>query len=208
MPTPVLTTLAAFKAHLKVSGTAEDALLEQLLLELDEVVASVTGRERVPGRHPFESVAATEYYDGSGRLSLVLRRRPVTAVAAVKVDQSGYYGQGPNAFPAGSARTLGEHYAVPRLDATEQNGALIESLCGVWPEGQGNVLVTYTAGYATIPADLSMAVHLLGNEVYRGLEKGGILAGETFGKYAYRLLGEAENTHILAANSILARYHE
>lgn len=208
MPDPVLTTLAAFKAHLKVSGTGSDDLLTQILLELDEVVASASGRERVPGRNPFESVAAAEYYDGHDRPNLVLRRRPVTAVASVHVDQAGYYGQGPDAFPAGSLWTLGEHYAIPRTDMTEGNGAFLASLAGVWPCGTGNIKVTYTAGYSPIPADLSMLVHLLGNEVFRGLDKGGVLAGETLGRYAYRLLTSGEGNSLLTARSILSRYTE
>lgn len=210
MPSPVLTTLADCKAYLGVTGTSEDAVLTELIVGIEETIAQASGRQRVPGRNPFESVAATEYYDGPGRPTLVLRRRPVTVVSAVKVDQAGYYGQGPQAFPSGSAWTVGEHYAVPRLDASEQNGGMLISLGGCWPLGTGNVLVTYTAGYATIPDDLTLLVHMLANIMYRGLKRGGPIVGETFGKYSYRLLTDSvsKSTDIITARSILSRYTE
>lgn len=208
MPDPVLTSLAAFKAHLKVTDTGSDALLGQLLLELDETVAQVTGRERVPGRNPFESVQATEFYDGSGRELLVLRRRPVTAVAEVRVHAGGHYGQGADAFPAGSAWTVGQHYSIPRTDATEQNGSMLAAIGGCWPEGRGNVRVQYTAGYAAIPADLALAVHLLGGRLFYSLKQGGLLEGETIGRYSYRLLNDDQSMEIVTARSILARYRE
>ncbi len=211
MPDPILTTLAKLKTHLSIADTSEDALLTQLLLELDEVVASWTGRAKVPGRNPFESVAASEYYDGTGRNVLVLKRRPVTLVSAVYVDALGAYGHGTDPFAAATALPLGADFAPSSLDASEENGGLLIRLGGaVWPEGQGNIKITYTAGYVTIPVDLEMAVHQLAAAVREGAQHGGIVGGETLGRYSYRLLeGAADGGLMVAtARSTLARYKE
>lgn len=220
MPDPILTTLAKLKTHLSISDSSENALLTQLLLELDEVIASWTGRAKVPGRNPFESVAASEYYDGTGRNTLLLRRRPVTAVESVIVDASGAYGHGPNAFETANAPgtfatgrllTLGTQYAPSSTDATEDNGGLLHRIGGYcWPEGQGNIKVTYTAGYVMIPVDLELAVHQLAAAVREGAQHGGIVGGETLGRYSYRLLeGTADGGLMVAtARATLARYKE
>lgn len=206
---PTLTTVDKLKLHLGIplSDTSEDDALAQWLDELDHVVYGVTGRSS------FSSAEATEYYDGSGRELLVLGRRPVTAIAGVWVDGAGYYGHGADAFPASAEWTIGEQFVPKSLAASEENGGLLVAIRGYWPEGTGNIKVTYTAGYAVIPADLELAVHQLAATIRKGAEKGGIVIGETIGKYAYQLLGNPQMAgggaaDVASAKSILARYTE
>lgn len=227
---PVLTTLAKLKTHLGITDSSEDDKLDQLLDEIDEAIASATGRARVAGYHPFASVEATEYLDGTGRELLTLPRRPVTAIDSLLVDQDGHYGHGTDAFPASSAWTVGTDFVPRTLEKTEENAGLLVSLKAlgwgdppaVWPEGRGNIKVVYTAGYGVeqsdgtysgIPADLELAAHLLASEVRKAAEQGvgGPIGGETLGRYSYRLLADGDralSSEIARATAIVARYRE
>lgn len=213
MPDPVLSSLSSLKTHLGIpaADTSQDDALTQWLLGVDEATASYIGRERVPGYHPLQSVQATEFYDGNGRELLVLRRRPVTAVAGVWVHSAGYYGNGPTAFPDESEWDVGVLWTPQRLDASEQNGSMLVCLAGVWPEGYGNIKVTYTAGYATIPADLTLAANQFVALLRQGQEYGGPLRSETLGRYMYELLesGAANETPAIGTlRGLLGAYRE
>lgn len=214
---PVYTTRSNVKTHLGLASedTSLDALIDLLLLEVDEVINGYTGRGDLT------SSQATEYYDGTGRERLILRRRPVTAVAGIWVDQAAYYGNAAGAFPSTSEWTSGTDFALPRSDASEGNGGILIAIRnpdfgggGIWPEGRGNIKVTYTAGYATIPKDLTLAATNLTVLLVNASEKGQILSGETIGSYSYQLLtadaykAGAAGAIIGTVRSILARYQE
>lgn len=209
----ILTTLAKLKTHLgiAVSDTTEDVLLNQILAEIDQVCFRFMKRPQAS----FVSAAATEYYDGSGRDTLILKRRPVTAVASVWVDNKGFYGQAPDAFPTSSLLTVGVDYVSPSLAESEENAGLLLCVSDCWPTGRGNIKVTYTAGYSTIPDDLTLAANLLAAAVRKSAASGqaGPLASETLGEYSYTVLTgtAAESSGLnLATNArkILAHYRE
>jgi len=214
---PVYTTRSNVKTHLGLASgdTSLDALIDLLILEVDEVINGYTGRGSLA------SSVATEYYDGPGRGKLLLRRRPVTTVAGVWVDQKAYYGNAAGAFPAESEWVVGTDFAIPRNDASEGNGGILVAIRnpdfgdgGIWPAGRGNIKVTYTAGYASIPADLTLAATNLTVLLVNASEKGQILSGETIGSYSYQLLtadaykAGASGAIIGTVRSILARYQE
>jgi hypothetical protein len=199
---------------------AEDDLLNQLIAYVDEIVAGdleMGGRVAVAGSHPISSVQATEYYSGSGRNQLLLRRRPVTAIARVAVDGAGYYGKGTNAFPVSSDWVDGTDFASVSLDESEYNPGVLEALGvqvsggkRVWSEGLGNILVTYTAGYSTVPTDLEYVANQLiaaaWNSVDMGL--GGPVDAVRLGNQAFRLLGEGSGPVMLHVRRVLRRYKE
>lgn len=204
----VLTSLANLKRHLGIpaSDAAEDTFLQQTLVALDQVVLGWTGRKT------FASAAATEYFDGTGRETLCLARRPVTAIAGVWVDGNGRYGYGSGAFPSSSAWNVGEHFVPRSLAADETNAGLLQSIRGEWPEGRGNIKVTYTAGYATIPPDIELAVHQLAAIIRESRSRGMVLNSETIGKYSYALLSGAkvpgQGPDVVGAAGSLNRYRE
>lgn len=217
---PTFTTLTKLKYHLGIptTDTSEDNKLNQLITEVE---ASVL---RYLRRGNFISEQKTEYYDGTGRETLVLRRRPVTAVAAVYRDSQGYGGQNPDGFASTSILTAGSDYFIPSLDENEQNGGILIAIgsggffvgdyenVGQWPVGRGNIKVTYTAGYNTIPDELTLAVNQMIAAIRAGTEKGGLIGSETFGEYSYSLLrgGEFASLGLDAVNAgrILAMYRE
>ena len=201
-----LTTLSALKTALGISGTGEDAALTQILAALDVAVPNWCNRLNL------EQVTVTEYYDGTGRQAVALKRRPVTAVSAVLLDTAGYYGQAAESFSDATLLTAGLDYAVRNLEENESNPALLVRLNGCWPRNPGCLKVSYTAGYSSIPADLVQAVHLLA-ALWRGTgEKGMPLASETLGQYAYDLLSGSSiagtSAELVQAQSLLGRYRE
>jgi hypothetical protein len=224
-----LVTVDQIKLHLGLSDTAEDLRLQQFLDGVEAAIWQWLGRECVPGYSPFESVESTEYYDGQDRQMLVLKRRPVTAVAGVWVDRTGYYGHNPTAFadPA-TAWTIGQHFAPTRIDETEGNPGMLCAFAGAipswqgqaqrnpaWPRGQGNIKVTYTAGYAVLPFDLVTAICNVVAAVRQAAPRGMGLESETLGRYTYTLMksgGKSGGTvavdEIGQALSTLARYKE
>jgi len=100
---------------------------------------------------PILSAARTETYDGTGTQDLVLRVFPVTAVAALAV--------GGVSVPAASFTfdDLGVH--------------LVND---TFPQGRGNVSVTYTAGYAEVPPALQQACIELVSFRYRERDRIGV----------------------------------
>lgn len=55
----------------------------------------------------------------------------------------------------------------------------------IWPEGQLNVYVNYTAGYSTIPLDLEMLCNELAATVLRAGSRDAGLTSESVGSYSY-----------------------
>lgn len=226
-----LVSVDELKLHINIplTNTAEDARLQQFLDGVEEGIWQWLGRERVEGYAPLDSVQSTEYYDGNDRQNLVLRRRPVTAVAGLWVDRTGHYGQNPGGFsdPA-TIWEYGVAYAAKRLDQTEANGGLLVAFSGAiptfqgqvarnpaFPRGQGNIKVTYTAGYTSVPFDLSLAICNVAASVRKAAPRGIGLESETIGRYTYQVMrsggktgGTVDVDEIGQALSTLARYKE
>ena len=207
MPSPTLTTLAEFKTHLGIasSDTSQDTRLTQFLVGVEEAVKNFC-------REGLKSETVTEYYDGSGRELLVLRRRPLTAVSSVRVDAFGRAGLGADAFPEESAWEIGEDFFPKRVDQSEGNGSILIAVDRAWPEGRGNIKVVYTAGYASIPEDLKLGIHTLAAFVKSSAAAGLMKGSETIGRYSYSLLTGA-NEHssgidVITARSLIATYAE
>lgn len=105
---PTLASVDELRTHLNLgSDTSQDDRLQQIL---DGVAWAV---ERYCHRS-FNRREATEYYDGTGQPVLLLRRRPVTAVANVWLDATGANGDGPSPFAATTLLTVGQEWTWPR----------------------------------------------------------------------------------------------
>lgn len=124
-----LTTVANLKAWLNLASTNTDvdAQIQRLVTAVSVGIQNWLNRD-------LKAVARTEAYDGTGSDLLLLRQVPVVSVARVLVD-----GQ---ELPAAAYRFT--PISLVRLG-------------GWWPNGWGNVVITYTAGYDTIPGDVEQA---------------------------------------------------
>jgi len=148
-----------------------DALITQLIAAAQATIETFIG-------YSIESAEIAEYYSGEGYVDIVLRRRPVTAIAEVRVDPSGYWGQAPSSFGVTTIQTVGVDYALVREQAASRGDAgLLRRLSGLgsswpgwsgglttggrgtltpvrrpgstWTPGEGNIKVTYTAGWTS-----------------------------------------------------------
>lgn len=157
---------------------------EVAFLFLDATEAAV---KKFLGYDP-AAASVTEYYTTHGDQYLTLRRRPVTAVAAVYEDASGYFGDPTGAFDStATLLTAGTGYAVETgadglptgrlyrvgrrwpVAWTREPRRLANSLAG----NAGCVKVTYTAGFAPgAPADVIAACY--GEASARYLRRAGI----------------------------------
>ena len=125
-----LTTLAAVKSYLKITSDTDNSLLEDL------INASSNAIERYCERTFKEQLFTDEEYDGNGLNGLYLRQYPVKSITSVTVE--------------------GTSLNIIDYKCKKNNGKLIRNN-GIWPTGEINILVTYTAGYTEIPSDLELA---------------------------------------------------
>ena len=148
-----LTVLADAKLWLGIVPNTDDATLTRLITAASVFVANYVGRS-IP------SQAYVERRNGSGGRVMVTKNRPITAVSSLVIDSK----------------------SIP-LSA---DNAVLQSGYGfddskIWLVGYsfshaiGNVVLSYTAGYTTVPLDVAQACIDLVALKYRG--KGRI--GET-----------------------------
>lgn len=231
-----LSNISLLKEWLEIPAddTTRDSVLIAMLAAADRAVKEWCHRD-------FESQAYTQFYSGNGRPDLLLKQRPVSAVASLYLDSAGYYGSGTNAFAAATLLTAGGDYAlvldgndgttsksgtIRRIGLVNVQGLGVlaypsgyrqQTLSGwdrgnIWPLGDGNIKVTYTAGYAAtaIPDDLRAAVHLLVAELQAVKGLGKMLQQESYIDYSYSVMQGAAGTlpEMAEMRMILASYRD
>lgn len=131
-----LTTLAAVEAWLGLApGNADEALLASLITAASGFVQTWCDRQ-------FASQSYTESWDGKGARRMPFPHSPVSAVASVTID-----GQAIPASTDNGVASPGFFFAPKMLMLSGYR----------FTQGFGNVQVAYTAGFATIPADVAQA---------------------------------------------------
>jgi hypothetical protein len=130
-----LTDLDSVRAFLGVSGTGDDALIEDALIPAySQAVQSWLNR----------TIAAASYtavLDGKGTRRILLKNYPVTAIASLSIDGI--------VIPAAAGPPYCRGYVFNEHAV---------SLYGYWfAPGFGNVQISYTAGYTSTPADIAQA---------------------------------------------------
>lgn len=154
-----LTTLANVKAWMGLTGNQDDALLSRLIAAASAYIETWTNRT-------FAAKQYSEVRDGTGGQRLVFADYPVTAVASVVVNG--------NPIPASPTPSdAGYRFDSIRLMLTGYQ----------FSRGLGNVELTYTAGYASIPPEIEQACIELVALRYKERDRIGhqskSLAGET-----------------------------
>lgn len=138
-----------YKAYIGESTTAYDAVLAILM------PAVQADLERSVG-YAFDSDTYTdEAIDGDGGTSIWVKHRPVTALTTVKTKATD-----------GTTTTLAstEYRHNPLTGEIVRLGGWAgwdDEPVGAWPAGTQNILVTYTAGYASAPDDLVLLFYTL-----------------------------------------------
>lgn len=140
------TTVAAVKQALKIDTLDTDhdneleALINACYLMLEAYI-----------HHPLKAADYTEYYDGDGTNSLVLRKYPINSVASIYDDLTREW--------AASTLIPSTDYLI---DNEEQIGTVrLYKNTAIFASGIKNIKITYNAGYATIPNDAARACIML-----------------------------------------------
>lgn len=175
-----LVSLADVKAYLGGDlQSNDDAVLSRLISAASAFFVTACAR-------PILERSYSELYDGKGNGRLYLRQTPVTGVTALSIENT--------AVP--QATTPGE-------PGWRLNGNVI-LLFGHWfHRGLVNVAVTYTAGYASPPADVAEAVMELVGLRYRGRDRLGKVS-EGIGSMATTSYAQKDVSPFVA--SAIARY--
>lgn len=138
MATGDLTTLAKVRAHLDidVAFLDDDPLISQLVTSASAWLKNQLGDRDIC------SASYTEYFSGNCETMLLPAQYPVTAVATLTIDGE-----------AIAARTAWDGSGYIIVD-----GISIKLVGYTTSVGVSNVVLAYTAGYTTVPADIDQAV--------------------------------------------------
>lgn len=132
-----LTTLADVKTWLQTAPgqfpSSEDALLTRLITAASQFIQTRLGRWIAP-------VDYLEVRDGTGGTRLQFGMFPVLAVLSLTIDDQPI-------LPAPDTTTAGYGFTQTQL--------IVRGTC--FTRRKQNVIVTYTAGYPAVPADIAQA---------------------------------------------------
>lgn len=130
-----LTTLANAKSWIGIpsGSTGDDALLTRLIDAVSALFGQITSREFLTGTY-------TEQSNGTGRNFTLTKNYPVRSVSSVTINGS--------VIPQSTNYSMAGWY----LD-----GDVIRTRGYSFQLGDGNVEISYTAGYDVIPSDLEQA---------------------------------------------------
>ena len=135
-----LTTLASVKEHMKITTTAEDAYLTNLIARVSRIIEARRDVNIVEQSYQ-------EIRDGNGRDTMSLRHRPVSAVAALyeSLDQT---------WDSTTQIAAADFLIDGRLGRIHLKG-------GRFDLAFQNVRADYTAGFATIPLKYEHAANVI-----------------------------------------------
>ena len=166
-------TATQIKAYLNISGSDDDTLFAALAGRATEAVQKYCGRD-------FTSTTYTEYYDGGGFSKLVLDHRPIVSVASVYDDRD-------RAWAVSSLIAATDYLTRDNAGIVEwlSSSSAFPSTSAYFADGQLNVKITYTAGYASIPDAVVQASIMLVAVLYHRGQQGadGIKTEGEAGKY-------------------------
>lgn len=174
-------TLTEIRHWLDVKGTADDALLEDLIVAASKFIETWISRD-------LSSRSYTETYDGPGGRRLSLRAYPVTAVTSLTID-------GATIPAAASSTDLG--YVI--------SGRGLALRGYRFTEGVENVAVTYVAGYDSVPVDVAQACKELVGLRYKERDRIGYVSKAVGGEvvaYSQKDMSEAVKTLLNAYREV------
>lgn len=139
--TTALTTRAEFKSYAGITNTKWDTVIDALITQASAAIERECNRI-------FGVTSYTEQYDGTDTaLVLTLRQYPVVSVTDVRDDAA-------REFAATSVIDSTNYYVDTAAGIIRFDGWRLQ-------RGYGNIRVTYSAGYSTVPSDIQLACHKL-----------------------------------------------
>lgn len=162
-----ITTQTAFDAYLP-SHSYNAGAVTAALAAANEMLETYTGRN-------FDSTAYTEwkYVDGSDKL--FLDNYPVTAITSIDTADE----------ESGTETDFADVYRIRR------NSGVITLPAEMYTWFK----VVYTAGYSTIPADLTLVANELTKAILDNTSKDSAVTEEKIGDYSYKLAASGTNPY-------------
>lgn len=135
-----LTTTARFKTYKNITVSTYDTAIGYLVTAVSHFITLYCERES------FHSDTYTTTFDGTGRRSFFLPETPITALTTVLFDAN----EATTDSHTGSEFDYNAKTGEIRFKPTATNARSFN-------KGFQNLTITYTGGYATIPANLELA---------------------------------------------------
>lgn len=147
-----LCTLQEAKDFQSITGDDDNDTLTLLIVLASEFIQTECGRR-------FAQATYTDYYSGNGTIYLPLRHRPVRSITSIHLDNSGYFGQADDPFPASTLLTAGTDYTLNRDDPVTADAGVPYSKSGLvnWIGGS-SWFVRGGNPYGTVPGLLSPGI--------------------------------------------------
>jgi hypothetical protein len=209
-----LITLLGWKTQTGETDTdaTRDAAIALMIAEVEKAIIGYLGM-------PVEQATYTRVLDAPVRQNIVLPYSPVT-LSGLQVWMNTDAKGDPSAFTSSNLLTLYTDYSlvIDQPDGTSKSG-IIRKTAGVWAfrhtrpverlspvvtKVPGAIKVTFTAGYATVPADIQAAAYLMVSKLYTMRKLGGQLQNESLNGYSYGLAGNATAGSIIADPTVVS----
>lgn len=153
-----LCALGSFKAALgiRLDDASQDARFRHLIAMASAAIIGYCGRD-------FSLHEYTESYDGDGTGLLRLRHTPIVELISLSIDGS--------TVPTSDVKVYSEFIA---FDEEADYDARLRGTARLFPAGAQNVLVSYRAGFVTVPTEISHACILQAAYLMNTMAKQGI----------------------------------
>lgn len=148
-----LCATADLKTMLGITSSSQDSLLALVKDGVEAFAKTYCGRD-------FLSASYTEYHDGDGSSILRVFQRPILTISSIYADPA-------RIFDAASLIPASD---IISDDEAKRNG-YVELFTYRFLQGRKGIKITYTAGYATIPSDLSAAVRKIACQQFKVADK-------------------------------------
>jgi uncharacterized phiE125 gp8 family phage protein len=165
-----LISLADAKIEINVSTTDHDEFITRAI---NNATAAI---EKYCARRFASTTYTAERHNGTGTKFLYLNHKPIISVSSVTVD-------GDAVTEAADYEDEDKYWIEPMIKGGKAEGALY--LPNGWSVGEQNVVVTYVAGYGSIPYDVRRATATLIKEWYNMYSNKDGLKSESIGRYSY-----------------------
>ena len=164
--------------------TADGTALSALIAAASAAVEQWCARE-------FTSTAYTETHNGTGTCELMLRVFPVTTITKIE--------------------TLDDDAVATEITSgnrVDKRTGLLRLTMEHFPVGHQNVVILYTAGFATIPADVQEAVVQIVAKLHADGLHDPLVVGEKLGDYEYQRMMWSSEGLGGTIKSLLAPYRD
>tara|TARA_B100001964_G_scaffold178865_1_gene197303 strand:+ start:313 stop:981 length:669 start_codon:yes stop_codon:yes gene_type:complete len=158
-----LISVSDIKLHLNIGTSGPDGWL-------DKAVSSVTKRIETFCRRTFIATQYTEFHDGSGRRGFVyVDNPPIVAIDELNDDVNRDFGNSTK-FATSEFVSYDDEGRIELLNQSDLIPAGLQTGV-VFSQGQQNIKIVYTGGFADVPEDIRMGAAEWVSKLYHRRDK-------------------------------------